>query len=702
MTARRKPKCRAISVAMTAIVVFLASSSLASPAPPFTQIVSVTASGEPGNGESQSGLFFDGGRSLAFPSRATNLVEPDGLPSDEFGFRIYLRDLDEGKTEVVVSEEPIGLMEISEDGRVILFEGLFQKSLAVYAYDVLEREVQRIPAGFGTKQIGTVRLSADGRYVAFYNSGPLVPEDTNGAYDVYVYDRETGTRERVSVASDGSQVTPPFQNQLPLSISSDGRYVAFQSSARELMPPSTPANTYHIFIHDRTTGTTVPADLTSDGRLWGNTCAFSMSSNGRYVLFPNQGDMVDTGTGTGGIFLHDMITGRTERVSVLSDGWELFGPSNGYCAGQGLHVSDDGRFVSFGYYGDLPDGSYVNTYFVRDRELGLTTDLATRVDIQHGLRDMTSDGRYVAGAVQEASSPWQSAVAEVGAGVGTTELQATVGPEAVEVDGTASFAGHVLAAAGDPEDDGISAGPVKASDLEAELTHARVIVRPEQGDLFLEADRVAAPTTLVGSNRVSTGGPGPGHPGLVYEWSFAVGGVPYRVEAMCHEDCGIERELFVSGPIPERYPTLRGQFILLRCDPACTLAGTLSGGFATIGDRVVVSVPLAMIGGSPGAPIGPMRLRTVVAADAAGATTLDEMILTGSTLPGPTVRLGIAPAGTPFDEVEMIMPAAIANETFSGSLSLAGLSSGRYDVWGEACVGSTCGASSTEVTVETS
>ena len=69
------------------------------------------------------------------------------------------------------------------------------------------------------------RLSADGRYVAFgSDASNLVPDDTNGVADIFVYDRQTNTIERVSVAADGTQGNG--ESYLP-AISADGRYVAF-------------------------------------------------------------------------------------------------------------------------------------------------------------------------------------------------------------------------------------------------------------------------------------------------------------------------------------------------------------------------------------------------------------------------------------------------------------------------------------------
>src|SRR5262249_16806999 len=69
----------------------------------------------------------------------------------------------------------------------------------------------------------TPALSADGRYVAFVSGATnLVPGDTNGVFDVFVRDRQTGTTERISVASDGTQANGASLDRV-LGMSAAGR-----------------------------------------------------------------------------------------------------------------------------------------------------------------------------------------------------------------------------------------------------------------------------------------------------------------------------------------------------------------------------------------------------------------------------------------------------------------------------------------------
>ena len=79
----------------------------------------------------------------------------------------------------------------------------------------------------------SIGISADGRYVAFESrASNLVAGDTNGVSDIFVHDRETGVTERVSVDSSGNQGNG--RSTMP-AISANGRFVAFESAASNLV-----------------------------------------------------------------------------------------------------------------------------------------------------------------------------------------------------------------------------------------------------------------------------------------------------------------------------------------------------------------------------------------------------------------------------------------------------------------------------------
>src|SRR5436309_665879 len=120
-------------------------------------------------------------------------------------------------------------------------------------------------------------LSADGRLVAFQSDATnLVVGDTNGATDVFVRDRQTGMTARVSVASDGTQANNV--SSYP-ALSADGRFVAFQSDATNLVVGDTNGKT-DVFVHDRQTGTTERVSVASGGGTQGT------DNSGGFFAFP--------------------------------------------------------------------------------------------------------------------------------------------------------------------------------------------------------------------------------------------------------------------------------------------------------------------------------------------------------------------------------------------------------------------------------
>src|SRR5229473_1141645 len=91
-------------------------------------------------------------------------------------------------------------------------------------------------------------LSADGRFVAFDSAASdLVAADTNGVSDVFVHDRQTGATERVSVDSAGTQANG---SSFGGALSADGRFVAFTSAAPDLVAGDT-NGAADVFVHDR-------------------------------------------------------------------------------------------------------------------------------------------------------------------------------------------------------------------------------------------------------------------------------------------------------------------------------------------------------------------------------------------------------------------------------------------------------------------
>ncbi|MEN6643054.1 MAG: Ig-like domain-containing protein [Armatimonadia bacterium] len=256
--------------------------------------------------------------------------------------------------------------------------------------------------GQGYGEGGQTSISADGRYVAFPSyASNLVPGDTNGCTDIFVHDRTTGVTTRVSVMTGGGQGNEGDGEHYtqPASISGDGRYVAF-NSARQLVADDT--NGFEdVYVHDRTTGTTTLVSVATNGTHGNSASAFpAISADGRYVAFQSGASNLVTGdtNDTLDIFVRDRTTGTTTRVSVATGG----GEGNGYASSPSL--SADGRCVAFASYATNLVAGDSNGYsddFVHDRTTGVTTRVSVSTGgVQANDYVMTpaisADGRYVA------------------------------------------------------------------------------------------------------------------------------------------------------------------------------------------------------------------------------------------------------------------------------------------------------------------
>jgi Tol biopolymer transport system component len=198
----------------------------------------------------------------------------------------------------------------------------------VFVHDLVTGQTTRVSVASDGTEGNYSSISGDGRYVAF------------SAYEVFVHDRLTGETTRVSVASDGTGGNSVSYDP---SISGDGRYVAFESWASNLVAGD--ANGWaDVFVHDRLTGETTRVSVAADGTEGnGNSYNPSISGDGRYVAFDSSASslVAEDTNATGDVFVHDRLTAETMRVSVAADGTE------GTNLSQIPSISGDGRHVAF-------------------------------------------------------------------------------------------------------------------------------------------------------------------------------------------------------------------------------------------------------------------------------------------------------------------------------------------------------------------
>ena len=227
------------------------------------------------------------------------------------------------------------------------------------------------PNGAQANDISNSRLaiSGDGRFVAFHSDATnLVPGDTNAVSDVFVHDRQTGVTERISLDSNEVQANNSSFNP---SISADGRFVAFNSGATNLVSGDTNART-DVFVRDRATGVTTRVTVNSNGvEADRGGREGSISGDGRYVAFSSLATnlMDEEPYGYDHVFVHDRQTGATTLASIESDGYQMVGWS------MMPDISSDGRFVTFEFE-DRSDGIAFVAIHLHDRLTGTTVRLS--------------------------------------------------------------------------------------------------------------------------------------------------------------------------------------------------------------------------------------------------------------------------------------------------------------------------------------
>ncbi|MEU4690520.1 hypothetical protein [Actinoplanes sp. NPDC023714] len=353
---------------------------------PFTELISVSDDGVPANNISGMASISGNGRFVAFLSIADNLV-----PGDTNGAAdVFVRDRDNGTTERVSltsggaeADESSYMPSVSDDGRRVAFVSLASNLVAGDTNDNADIFVRDRQAGTTTRvsvsSTGTQAnqgsnapaISGGGEHVSFTSDADnLVPGDTNAGHDVFVRALTSGTTERVSVATGGAQSNSLTSSRS--SMSDDGRYVGFASTATNLVPSDT-NGAADVFVRDRQAGTTERVSLSTGGAQGdADSSGPSLSDDGRYVAFPSSAANLvasDTNAFTD-VFVRDRQAGTTVRVSLAASGAESNGDSGP------AFISGNGQIAGFGSDASnlVPaDTNDARDVFVRD----LTGDACT-------------------------------------------------------------------------------------------------------------------------------------------------------------------------------------------------------------------------------------------------------------------------------------------------------------------------------------
>ena len=364
-----------------------------------TKVVSVNNAGAQANDRNQTDGISADGRYVVFRSSATNLAP--GVGDNGNSRHVYVRDRDvdgdgvfdepgDVKTIIVsvsssgeYGNQPSAAGKISADGRFVAFEsgstnldpagnGGRRPLIFLHDRDADADGVFDEPGEISTKSISATAsggspnnnsfgpsISASGRYVAYWsNATNLTPDDdANGSSgDVFVFDQETGSTARVSIASDGIQGNSA--SWFP-SISGGGRFVAFASNATNLVPgEDANGDTFDVFVHDRDTdedGIFDETDSVSTERVSNSTSGEqgnnrslgqTISSSGRYVVYYSYATNLHPSMDPDGngpyVIVRDRLAGTTALVSE-----DRNGPPNSFGPVWQPQISDNGRYVAF-------------------------------------------------------------------------------------------------------------------------------------------------------------------------------------------------------------------------------------------------------------------------------------------------------------------------------------------------------------------
>ena len=349
-----------------------------------TYLVSRGANGASANGTSNRASLSDDAVWVAFTSSASNLV-PGSPPTEQ----VYLWNRLTLVVRLVSVNGAGGVAnaacrnpEISGDGQFVAYRtaasnlgwstgGQYQivrcnvSTPQVTQIELVSRSITGAAAGSGVAEGHA--LSRDGNFVAFCSDTTnLVSGDTNGADDVFVRDMAGNVTTCASLSALVLGAHANAGSKFPR-ISADGRMVAFTSAATDLVPGDTNGFT-DVFVHDRLTGLTARADVTSSGAQSNGTSGnvstnepgVAISPDGRFVSFRSSAsnlDPLDTGT-TPDIFLHDLQTGITRMIGLGSGGQVPSGGSSTDCS-----LSDQAQHVAFvsGAENLISPAPYVNS-----------------------------------------------------------------------------------------------------------------------------------------------------------------------------------------------------------------------------------------------------------------------------------------------------------------------------------------------------
>ncbi len=339
-----------------------------------TKLISAAPTGEEGNGDCYAPAISGDGKSVAFESNATNLVDDDkNGKKDIFIWHLVTHKIErvsvgnDGKDANSESYEP----SVSGDGNLIAFTSTASNISAtekgtsnnnVFLRDMVLNKTIMISIDPSTRKGGggsNASIAFDGKRIAFYSqSATLVSNDKNGLWDIFLWEQNNPQLQRISLTADKNernQGEESVNRIVAPSLSGNGRFIAFATTSNNMVPGDDKFF-QDVFIYDTQTNTTSIASTTADG-IFGNADSpieqgekVAISYDGKYLAFPTKA--TNLGVPASNIIMYDVAAKNNIAVSSVagsSVGRAVMSYSGSYVV-FGIGAKLDSRFASTGIF----------------------------------------------------------------------------------------------------------------------------------------------------------------------------------------------------------------------------------------------------------------------------------------------------------------------------------------------------------------
>jgi hypothetical protein len=329
-----------------------------------TKLISSSASGEEGNADSYYPAISGDGKTVAFESNSSNLVE-----DDKNGFRdVFVWRAETGKIQTVsvgkngaAADAESYEASVSGDGNLIAFTSAASNISAtdkgvsnnnVFIRDLLQNTTTMISIDPKAKKGGggsKPSITYDGSRIAFYShTETLVPDDNNGLWDIFLWEKDNPKLKRISLTNDHkerNQGSESANRIVAPAISGNGQFIVYTTTAGNMVIGDD-NNLQDVFVYNINSDSTVIASVNSTGKP-GNADSpieqgekIAISYDGKWVAFSTNAS--NLGVPAANILMHNMVTGDNKAVSSVV-GSSVGRPS----------MSKSGSYVVFGIGGKL-------------------------------------------------------------------------------------------------------------------------------------------------------------------------------------------------------------------------------------------------------------------------------------------------------------------------------------------------------------